>query len=350
MADIERSPLSRDAFAELVVARLPDNNASEITPADVRIVFDGLADSALWHDEAAAGASAYDVAVANGFQGDVAAWLGSLIGPEGPRGVEGPRGAEGPAGVSGPAGPEGPAGQAGPEGPKGDQGESGRAVTGVRQVTASRIEIGAADDGAVIRSLADTVTEVVLPTDGSVALPLGAVVHALQDGDGLVRFVAESGAALVVPEMFLPETRFRHGAITAVKIAPDTWRVSGDAAFAQNVFLESDGGAASGVLTLPDLSITLSAEHSGAIIETAAAAPVTILAPVADDIPVGAVIKIVQAGAGTVRFDAAADATLLYCGTKAPHTAGPNALVALYKTARGTWRMTGDLALLKSFA
>lgn len=46
------------------------------------------------------GLSAYEVAVANGFTGTEAAWLESLIGPEGPQGETGPQGEQGPVGAS----------------------------------------------------------------------------------------------------------------------------------------------------------------------------------------------------------------------------------------------------------
>jgi hypothetical protein len=56
------------------------------------------------------GASAYEVAVAHGFEGDEAAWLASLVGPEGPQGPQGEPGGQGERGPAGPQGPEGPAG------------------------------------------------------------------------------------------------------------------------------------------------------------------------------------------------------------------------------------------------
>jgi hypothetical protein len=65
------------------------------------------------------GASAYEVAVANGFVGTEAQWLASLVGPQGAAG------AQGPAGPQGATGPAGPAGAAGPQGPQGVQGPAG---------------------------------------------------------------------------------------------------------------------------------------------------------------------------------------------------------------------------------
>lgn len=71
------------------------------------------------------GASAYEVAVANGFVGDEAAWLASLVGPQGPQGIQGPTGATGATGPQGPQGDTGPTGATGPQGPQGDTGPAG---------------------------------------------------------------------------------------------------------------------------------------------------------------------------------------------------------------------------------
>lgn len=49
-------------------------------------------------EDGADGLSAYQVAVANGFVGNEAAWLASLVGPEGQQGIQGEPGADGQAG------------------------------------------------------------------------------------------------------------------------------------------------------------------------------------------------------------------------------------------------------------
>jgi len=59
------------------------------------------------------GASAYEVAVANGFVGDEAAWLASLVGATG---AAGPTGATGATGATGPAGATGATGATGAQG------------------------------------------------------------------------------------------------------------------------------------------------------------------------------------------------------------------------------------------
>ncbi len=53
------------------------------------------------------GASAYEIAVANGFEGTEEEWLAGLIGPEGPQGPAGEKGEKGDTGVAGPAGEDG---------------------------------------------------------------------------------------------------------------------------------------------------------------------------------------------------------------------------------------------------
>jgi hypothetical protein len=72
--------------------------------------------------QGAAGLSAYQVAVANGFSGSVSAWLATLVGPTGPTGATGPAGPTGPTGPTGATGAQGIQGVAGPVGPTGATG------------------------------------------------------------------------------------------------------------------------------------------------------------------------------------------------------------------------------------
>jgi hypothetical protein len=71
------------------------------------------------------GASAYEVAVANGFVGTEAAWLASLVGPAGADGAQGPQGPQGIQGVQGPAGADGAQGLQGIQGAPGADGAQG---------------------------------------------------------------------------------------------------------------------------------------------------------------------------------------------------------------------------------
>ena len=69
--------------------------------------------------DGADGASAYEVAVANGFIGTESEWLTSLIGPEGPQGIQGIQGETGPAGADGLPGADGADGLPGADGADG---------------------------------------------------------------------------------------------------------------------------------------------------------------------------------------------------------------------------------------
>lgn len=66
------------------------------------------------------GASAYEVAVANGFEGTEAEWLASLKGEKGDKGDTGAQGAQGVQGLPGEKGDKGEAGEKGEKGDKGD--------------------------------------------------------------------------------------------------------------------------------------------------------------------------------------------------------------------------------------
>lgn len=71
------------------------------------------------------GASAYEVAVRNGFVGDEEAWLASLKGAKGDKGDEGKQGIQGEQGIQGIQGIQGEKGDTGATGPQGEQGVQG---------------------------------------------------------------------------------------------------------------------------------------------------------------------------------------------------------------------------------
>jgi len=77
------------------------------------------------------GASAYEIAVANGYTGTESAWLSSLKGAKGDKGDTGAKGDQGLQGIQGETGAQGakgdqgPQGEQGPQGPQGPQGEQG---------------------------------------------------------------------------------------------------------------------------------------------------------------------------------------------------------------------------------
>ena len=71
------------------------------------------------------GASAYEVALANGFVGTEQEWLDSLVGATGDQGVQGEPGVPGEQGLQGDPGTPGAQGDPGPQGDPGIQGEPG---------------------------------------------------------------------------------------------------------------------------------------------------------------------------------------------------------------------------------
>ena len=71
------------------------------------------------------GKSAYELAVSEGYEGTLAEWLESLVGPQGEQGMPGIPGEKGDKGDPGPQGPQGDPGAQGPQGEKGEQGERG---------------------------------------------------------------------------------------------------------------------------------------------------------------------------------------------------------------------------------
>lgn len=95
----------------------------------------------------ATGSSAYEVAVAEGFVGDEAAWLASLVGPTGATGATGATGGTGPTGSTGATGATGPTGPTGATGAAGATGATG--ATG-----------GAADIAAEIHAATSKATPV----------------------------------------------------------------------------------------------------------------------------------------------------------------------------------------------
>lgn len=140
------------------------------------------------------------------------------------------------------------------------------------------------------------------------------------------------------------------GAVSALKISANRWLLHGDLALAPNAIGMPNSGALADVIQTAATAITLGATHSGQMIETTADVPVTVTVPTDPAIPVGAVVRVAQARAGVVTFAAGAGATLLHCGSKAPHSSGRQGVVDLVRSGPTIWRCAGDLALLKAFA
>jgi hypothetical protein len=109
-----------------------------------------------------AGDSAYDVAVAEGFVGDEAAWLASLVGPTGPTGPTGPAGPSGTIDLS-TASATGILPVA-----KGGTGLNGSAATGVLKLNAGTPSISEVSNGDVATGAAIAFSKLQTMTPGAV--------------------------------------------------------------------------------------------------------------------------------------------------------------------------------------
>lgn len=102
----------------------------------------------------AAGASAYEIAVSNGFEGTETEWLESLKGETGPAG---PQGEKGDTGAQGPQGEKGDTGATGPQGEKGETGETGPAGAAGKGISS----VSGNTDGSWTVAYTDGTTEVI---------------------------------------------------------------------------------------------------------------------------------------------------------------------------------------------
>jgi len=154
-------------------------------------------------------------------------------GPTGPAGPQGATGAQGPAGANGTNGATGPQGATGPAGPAGPQGIAGPAGAsgvnrGINNQTATTYTPVLSDEGLMVTLSNASAITVSLPSDASVAFPLGAEIDFLWWGVGQPTFAAAVGASLTATPGF--KLRDRYSACTIKKMAPDTWVMMGDLA------------------------------------------------------------------------------------------------------------------------
>ena len=137
------------------------------------------------------GASAYELAVAAGFTGTQAQWLGSLKGDKGETGLQGPKGDTGAKGDTGPQGAKGDTGAQGIQGPKGETGPAGaqgpkgdKGDPGIQGPKGDRGEAGQWAGDAPEAGLLTVETELYARQDGAVKrTPALALLQAVSDPD-----------------------------------------------------------------------------------------------------------------------------------------------------------------------
>jgi hypothetical protein len=364
---VKMTAVSRVDFSKFVATTLPDNGTGEISEADVRSVFDTLADSALWHDEATTGPtgpSAYEVAVSQGFVGTEREWLASLVGAQGVQGPVGADGKQGPAGAD------------------------GFSIAAVREV-AERSYVLASDDDAQLLIFSDTQdVTVTIPLDDTSAFRIGAQVS-LFNAQGVLKAEGATGVIVEHDARAVPSTAAPTAAMVAVKTGPNRWYLSGalgctatlpildsgsvvsfmpgvldfrgdgvsvteetDGKVAISVETVHSGGALSGIRNVGSQAYAVVPEDAGRLIEFDSADPVMVSLPSDTDaaLPVGSVVHLAQAGAGTVTVSAAAGVTIKSLCSGTIQLGGRDAVATAVKCAPDTWRVHGQLCIAHAFA
>lgn len=136
--------------------------------------------------------------------------LNAVAGPQGPKGDPGPTGPKGDTGEQGPIGPQGPAGS------------SSYTVTSQAGATYT---LQLSDAGTFIVFTGSSATTVTVPTNASVAFPVGSRVVVFQQGTGQVS-VAASGGVTIQSD---PGNKIaaQYGGAELVKLATNTWALVG---------------------------------------------------------------------------------------------------------------------------
>lgn len=147
------------------------------------------------------GASAYQIALANGYDGSEVEWLASL---------------QGPAGA---------AGEQGPAGPAGADGETLPAP--VAESAATSITLALADAGQYLRTTNAAAVTITVPAQASVAWAAYTEIHIEQGGAGAVTISAGAGVTVNRLSGATPTVAGRYGVVTLKRIAENTWTLFG---------------------------------------------------------------------------------------------------------------------------
>ena len=157
-------------------------------------------------------------------------WSGSAwnakntsYGPVGPTGPTGPVGATGATGadstIAGPTGPTGPTGN-GPTGPTGSM------TLAVISTASTSYTLALTDvDRMVLFTNAGSIS-ISIPTNASVAFPIGSTINCCQYGAGQITINASGGVTLAATPG--TKTRAQYSAFSLIKVGTDSWLAFGD--------------------------------------------------------------------------------------------------------------------------
>lgn len=168
----------------------------------------------------------------NGTNGTNGTGTTGATGPAGPTGPQGPAGTQGPIGVTGATGPQGATGSTGPQGPAGSVGTVSVATT---TFTANAYTLTLADANTSQQASNAVAATITIPTNATVAFPIGTVITFVQTGAGKIQLAAAAGVTVTssVSGGFVSGatgTRAQYSTISIIKAATDTWRLAGDVA------------------------------------------------------------------------------------------------------------------------
>lgn len=141
-------------------------------------------------------ASAYEVAVKNGFVGTEAAWLDSLVGPEGPQGDPGQAGADG----------------------------STYEISGL--VSGTSYSLTTDDAQKLLRIVSTSDITITVPNNSDQAIPTGTSITFVQLSTGKV--IVSGSAGVSIRTTTTNRSRSQYSIITAIKIDANEWVVGGD--------------------------------------------------------------------------------------------------------------------------
>lgn len=152
----------------------------------------------------------------------------SVTGPTGPTGATGITGPTGATGATGPTGPAvtGPTGATGITGPTGATGPSVQTMA-VNSYTASHFP-SLEQAGSVVTINTSTASTFTVPNNASVPYPVGTQIVIVQLGAGQVAFSVQDGSVTLISEGNRYTMRGYAATASVIKIATNTWVLSGN--------------------------------------------------------------------------------------------------------------------------
>jgi hypothetical protein len=125
--------------------------------------------------------------------------------------------------ITGPTGPTGPRGLTGPTGPTG---ASAPTITSINTVTGPTYTLTISDNNQLSYFTSTPPVTLTIPTNASVALPIGSTINFTQAGIGQITVTGPAGGTL----NYTPgnKTRAQWSMASIIKTGTDTWLLGGD--------------------------------------------------------------------------------------------------------------------------